>query len=99
LHGEFDLACDERFQDELRLHTDEPVSRLVLDLRKLTFMDSTGLKMLLALDATARSEDFELLILCDGEGAVRTVLRATGLDGVLPVADPFGLVPATDSPV
>jgi anti-anti-sigma factor len=99
LHGEFDLACEERFRAELGLHMDDAVSRLTLDLRELTFMDSSGLAMLLALDAIARSDDFEFWVLCAGDGAVRTLLRQTGLDGVLPVMDPFGPVPATDSPV
>jgi anti-anti-sigma factor len=99
LQGEFDLAGELRFRQELGLHLDDMVARLVLDLRGLTFIDSTGLGMLLALDGIARSDDFELAIVCSTHGAVRMVLRETGLDGVLPVEDAFGAVPATDSPV
>jgi anti-sigma B factor antagonist len=99
LQGEFDLACKQRFQHELGQHMDNTVSRLVLDLRELTSMDSTGLGMLVALDAIARSDDFEFAVLCNGDGPVRMVLRETGLDGILPVVDGFGAVPATDSPV
>ena len=93
LRGEFDLACEQRFQHELGLHMDNTVSRLVLDLRELTFMDSTGLGMLLALDAIARSDDFEFAVLCNGDGPVRMVLRETGLEGILPVKDAFEAVP------
>lgn len=99
LHGEFDLACEERFQRELAAHMDEAPSQLVLDLRALSFMDSSGLGMLLSLDGIARTDAFEFAIRCDDEGAVRRVLRVTGLDGILPVVTPFGPVPATDSPV
>ena len=99
LRGEFDLACEDGFRYELgRVLADTP-DRVVLDLRELEFMDSTGLQMLLALDASARGNGFEFTVLCAAEGAVRTVLRQTGLDGLLPVMDPWGRVPATDSPV
>ena len=70
----------------------------LLDLRGLTFIDSTGLRMLVQLDAVARHDGFDFAVLC-GYGQVREVLRATGLDGMLPLFDPDGTVPASDSPV
>ena len=98
LYGEFDIASEDGLHDELTRHL-EGAYRLVLDLRGLTFMDSTGLGMLIQLQAAAVRDGFELEILCSSEGNVRTILRQTGLDGVLPVVDGFGAVPATDSPV
>jgi anti-sigma B factor antagonist len=100
LYGEFGLGCEERFQDAVARAFDsgehEP---LVLDLRGLTFIDSTGLLMLISVDATARSDGVGFAVICDGDGPVRRVLRETGLDGILPVIDPSGAVPAADSPV
>ena len=100
LYGEFGLGCEERFQDALRRTLEggehEP---LVLDLRGLTFIDSTGLRMLISVDAIARSAGVGFAVICNEDGPVRRVLRETGLDGVLPVIDPFGPVPAADSPV
>jgi anti-sigma B factor antagonist len=98
LSGEFDLACEERFCEELEHALLDPAQRLVLDLRGLDFMDSTGLRVLIQIDARARSDEFEFVVLC-GEGHVRYVLRESGLDGVLPVVDGAGAVPASDSPV
>ena len=89
LRGEFDLSCEQRFQEELGLQMDNTVSRLVVDLRALTFIDSTGLRMLLSLDAIARSDGFDFAVLCETEGLVRMVLRETGLDRVLPIVDAF----------
>jgi anti-sigma B factor antagonist len=98
LRGEFDLACAERFEDELDGALDGETEAVVLDLCGLQFMDSTGLRMLITLNRTTSEDGFEYTVLCD-EGAVRHVLRETGLDGVLPVVSPRGAVPHSDSPV
>ena len=98
LAGEFDLSGEERFKEELEQLLDDQVSTFMLDLRGLDFVDSTGLRMMVQMDAIARREGFDFAILC-GEGQVRAVLRESGLDGILPMIDPTGVVPASDSPV
>ena len=99
LHGEFDTACVERFEDELESAIEDETETLVLDLRGLQFMDSTGLGMLVKLSRATNEDGIEYSVLCD-DGAVRCVLRETGLDGVLPVVSPsHGAVPRSDSPV
>jgi anti-anti-sigma factor len=97
LSGEFDLSSEERFQSELGRLLDSETQRLVLDLRGLQFIDSIGLRMLVQIDALAREDRFDFTILC-GDGQVRAVLSAAGLDGVLPLIDPSGAVPASDTP-
>lgn len=80
-HGELDLltvATVEREVQELRANG---FTSIVLDLRELTFIDSTGLGLLLRLDAEAqRDDDLEFAIL-EGDGPVRRVLRIAGLAG------------------
>ena len=99
LAGEFDLTCERRFRDELARLLDGEIDTFLLDLRGLRFIDSTGLRLLLQIEALARREGFDFTVLC-GDGQVRDVLRTTGLDGVLAVVDlSGGLVPASDSPV
>jgi anti-sigma B factor antagonist len=98
LHGEFDMACADRFEDELDGALDGETEALVMDLCGLQFMDSTGLAMLVMLNRTTTEHGIEYTVLCDG-GAVRHVLLETGLDGVLPVMSPRGAVPRSDSPV
>jgi anti-anti-sigma factor len=98
LHGEFDCSCERPFREELGGALDE-AKALVLDLQALKYIDSPGLRMLLALNGTARDDGLDFTILCDGSGGVRHVLRETGLDGLLPIVDDAGAVPASDSPV
>lgn len=98
LHGEFDLTCEEPFREELAGALDANTTTLVLDMRALTFIDSCGLRMLVTLDRATSEDGLDFTVLC-GEGHVRGVLRETGLDGVLPVVGPSGVVPASDTPV
>jgi anti-anti-sigma factor len=98
LHGEFDLTCEEPFSDELARALEEKTTSLVLDMCALTFIDSVGLRMLVTLNRSTSEQGLDFTVLCR-EGHIRWVLRETGLDGVLPVVDPGGTVPASDSPV
>jgi anti-anti-sigma factor len=98
IQGEFDCSCERPFREELGLALDEKATALVLDLRALKFIDSPGLRMLLALNMSTRDDGQDFTVLC-GSGGVRHVLRETGLDGLLPIVDDAGAVPASDSPV
>lgn len=98
LSGEFDLSSEDRFKEELGRVMDSETQSFVLDLRGLEFIDSTGLRLLVQLDALARQDGFDFSVLC-GNGQVREVLRISGLDGVMPLIDPSGVVPPSDSPV
>jgi anti-sigma B factor antagonist len=99
LSGQFDLTCEQPFRDELARLLDGEIDTFLLDLRGLRFIDSTGLGVLLQIEALARGKRLDFTVLC-GDGQVREVLRTTGLDGVLTVVDlRGGLVPASDSPV
>ena len=92
LHGEFDVSAEQRFAEKLEAVLGADTATVVLDLRGLTFMDSTGLRMLVTVNHAAERDGFDFAILCDG-GNVRQLLRDTGLDGILPVVDPSGAVP------
>ena len=57
---------------------------VVLDLAEVSFMDSTGLSVLLRHDRTFRSLGGELVIVADDRRLLRT-LEITGLDRVLTI--------------
>jgi anti-anti-sigma factor len=97
LYGEFDLSSEEPFQEKLATLLDGDLSTLVLDLRELTFMDSTGLRVLISLKKRADDGAFDYVVLCDN-GTVRRLLQVSGMDGVLPVVDSNGPVPVSEPP-
>ena len=94
LHGEFDLSCGETFQQAIAGAIDDRVTELVVDLRGLSFIDSTGLNALLYLRARAERDGFDFVVLC-GEGHVMRVLKLAGLDELLPVVNPSAVLPET----
>jgi anti-sigma B factor antagonist len=72
--GELDMDTRSRLRDELeRAHAAAP-ARLVLDLRGVTFFDSTGLQMVLDTDLRCRDAGRELVVLA-GDGEPRRVLE------------------------
>ena len=85
-HGELDVATVPRLEQAVQALRPE-ARAIVLDLREVTFMDSTGVRLLLQLDAQARSDGFSFAIL-DCEGPVRRVLALTGIADRIPHAEP-----------
>ena len=85
LVGELDLATVERVHARLPEIYDG-TRRLVVDLRRLEFIDSTGLRLLMTLHARARRDGFELAIV-PGPPAVQSVFDVTGLRSRLPLVD------------
>lgn len=86
LRGEFDLASEKEFKDQMRLLANDAFGKLVLDLRELTFIDSTGLRMILEQWNHSRTNGLDLSIL-PGSGQVQRVFAMTGLAELLPFAD------------
>ena len=85
--GELDLSSALVFEEELRrIEEQSQQSLLVLDLRSLKFMDSTGLRLILSAHARAINRGRKLAIVEGGE-AIRRIFRLTGVLERLNVVD------------
>ena len=86
-HGEIDLASAPVLETKLRELRDTGFDHLVVDLRSVTFMDSTGLRLILAWDDDSRTEglDFELIA---GAQIVQRLFEITGVTGRLRFIEP-----------
>jgi len=82
LAGELDLATSETVAPVLREPPEDGVERRLLDLRELTFMDSSGLRLILAAHAAARREGWSLAIV-PGPPAVQRVFEICGVEDEL----------------
>lgn len=77
--GELDLSSALTFEEELRrIEENCAAPLLVLDLRSLKFMDSTGLRLILSAHARALNRGRKLAIVQGGD-AVRRIFRLTGV--------------------
>jgi anti-anti-sigma factor len=85
LTGELDLDSANELEDAVR-EVCVPGARLVIDLRKVTFMDSTGLRVLIVAGRLCEEKGHELQII-PGED-IQRILEMSGLDRVLPFTSP-----------
>jgi anti-anti-sigma factor len=86
LSGELDIATAPQVEEELeRLEPDTP-RVLILDLRGLDFMDSTGLRTVVAADTRAR-EAGRRLVVVRGSAAVDRIFSVTHLDERLEIVE------------
>jgi anti-anti-sigma factor len=83
--GQLDISCTDRFMACLREARDQEPDELVIDMRGVTFIDSTGLSLLLKADALARQNHFQLHIVRAEAQIVQAVLEATGVERFLPL--------------
>jgi anti-anti-sigma factor len=74
VRGELDLSTGPRVEEEvLRTEAENPET-LILDLRDVSFFDSTGLQLVLDADVRAREEG-RALIVVPGDGEPRRILE------------------------
>lgn len=86
LFGEFDLACAQEVRLQLDEAIDAGISRLVVDLRGVPFIDSSGLGVLLGRYRRISERGGELCLAAP-RPAVRTVLELSGVPQVVRVLD------------
>jgi anti-anti-sigma factor len=87
LEGELDIATSPQLEAVLREPCDDGVTRRVLDLARLTFMDSSGLRVILSAHSVARREG-PSLVLVPGPPAIQRVFEITGMKDELRFVGP-----------
>jgi len=90
--GEIDLATAGQFEAALREQLAAGPVRL--DLRGLSFMDSSGIRALDALLRDLPAHDWTLLVEPTLQPAVRQVIALTGMTGALPFDPPAAAEPS-----
>ena len=86
LRGELDLSTVAKVQDELRRVEQSEPPIVVLDLSRLSFLDSTGLRCLVTADERAR-EAGRRLVIVRGPEPVQRVFAITRLEERLEMVD------------
>jgi anti-sigma B factor antagonist len=84
--GDFDLSASQEFGRVFAELGADDLREVQIDLRPVSFIDSSGLRMLVEAEQIARERAVALRIVRGGS-AVERVLKVTGLDKVLPLVD------------
>jgi anti-anti-sigma factor len=86
--GELDLATAPELEEKVLGAVREGGRIVVLDLRELTFMDSTGVRTIVAAHQVAEETGNELRVVRPArEGAVSRVIEISGIDDALGLVD------------
>ncbi len=94
LSGELDMYSAGRLEQELNRLAKEGLDPVVVDLRALTYVDSTGLATVLAADRRARGGGRRLVVV-RGSQSIQWRFRTTGVDRLLDMVDePEAVLPA-----
>lgn len=84
--GEVDLATAPQLREELESHVDGGHARVIVDLRRTTFLDSTGLGVLVSVLKRCREEGGDLALVITEPKLVK-LFEITGLEQTFPIAD------------
>jgi anti-sigma B factor antagonist len=82
--GEIDLFTAPEFKARIAAPIDAGRSRVVVDLRETSFIDSSSLGVLIGAHRRLKLRGGALAVVCDVDAIVKT-FRVTGLDGLFPV--------------
>jgi anti-sigma B factor antagonist len=85
--GELDLATAPAIDAELKRLFDAGTEEVVLDLRGLTFLDSSGLRLLVTWTRSAQQHDGTSFAVIQGPDVVERVIAMAALDDMLPFVD------------
>lgn len=91
LLGELDLSTVGKVQEELRRVEKSSPPTVVIDLSRVTFLDSTGLRCIVTADERARDEGRRLVIV-RGPDPVQRVFSITRLEERLEMVDDVAAV-------
>jgi len=84
--GELDIATAPRLFERLAPHR-RPGCEVVLDLREVTFMDSSGLGLIVEQQQRARKSGFRFAIAVGATSDTHRILEMSGLTKVLELVD------------
>lgn len=88
VRGELDLSTVDYLRDFLR-REEARAPTVVVDLRELQFIDSSGLSLMVSEQQRAQEDGFRFAIAVGGAPAVQRLFELTGLQGTLTlVTDP-----------
>jgi anti-sigma B factor antagonist len=86
LSGDLDVSTAREVEERLIALEDAEPPQVILDLRELRFIDSTGLSLLINADRRGRKAGRQVTIV-SGTGPPRRILETTGLTGRLDVVE------------
>jgi anti-sigma B factor antagonist len=84
VEGELDLSTMATLEQRIEAQIGGGHTALVLDMSEVSFMDSSGLRFLIAINGRAEQEGWRISMIAPRHEPAKLVLRMTGADKALP---------------
>jgi len=88
--GELDMRTTEQLATGVDELLADGATEVTIDLSQLSFMDSSGLRLLIEVNNRSREETWRLRLIAPEQEAAALVLRVTGADKALPFTEAAG---------
>ncbi len=88
--GELDMRTTEQLAAALNELLEDGATEVTIDLSRLSFMDSSGLRLLIELNNRSRDEPWHLRLIAPEQPDAALVLRITGANKALPFTEAAG---------
>jgi anti-sigma B factor antagonist len=98
LCGELDLASGPRLTAEIELALARRPATLAIDLRQLSFMDSSGIHAIIAAERLCRQQGTRFFLI-RGSATIDRLMAVCGLDRAFPTVSGPEQLPADGSPL
>lgn len=85
-HGDIDLSCSPVLRTEITAAWKKKPAKLIIDLKAVEYMDSSGVATLVEALGTARKQGSQL-VLCGMHEKVRSIFEIARLDTVFTIVD------------
>jgi anti-sigma B factor antagonist len=86
LSGELDLSTKKEFEAGLSTIASRKPQEVIVDLREVSFVDSTGLRLILEAWNQCRRTNVDFAVVL-GDGHIRSAFRMAGLEQAIPVIE------------
>ncbi|WP_424888182.1 STAS domain-containing protein [Streptomyces sp. XH2] len=96
LHGELDILAEQELGPRMDALTERGRADIVIDLRRVSFLDASGLRLLLRARHRMLCRGGRLRLV-RGVPRVARVMRVSGVDAAFDILDAFPPVPAVPS--
>jgi anti-anti-sigma factor len=90
VRGEIDLSNAAQVRDAIGAAVPDEAAVVVVDLSDTAYLDSAGIAMIFRLAERLRHGRQELRLVVPPDAPIRTVIRMTKMDQVIPVQDSIG---------
>ena len=82
VEGELDVSCAKAFKTKIEDSLDEKFSDVSIDMKDLTYIDSTGVGVIVGIMKTLRKSGKDIVLL-NAKDNIKKIFKITGIDQIL----------------